>query len=354
MNTTFIESTVCHFRLLTVLALIVIVGHISLGYNLYVMSRVQNNETPADSSGSTLIRLGTVETHGVWNHKTIGNIWKHRDNQEAVVRTPERMRNQRRSLSYLGDSHPVHSSTQMTHVLEKEMSGYTLKDFEVTHKKNRQEDIPSDWATGVLSEKPVSFFRDIQRRIDGEDPASRCARYEGMSLPYSSGKQKSRRIFFGSLIASEPWELVEIVSTEAYGIFEGIVLVESNRTQTFQPRKFQRLHHTNALQKAFGTSQVQVRAYVNEQHQISSMTREHLQREEILKGWKEMGMGPDDIGYVGDLDETFTRDFLRAVQTCHVDILDYETHQCENAKILSDARVFEGSPECISEKGWWQ
>jgi hypothetical protein len=245
---------------------------------------------------------------------------------------------------------------------EKKIAGYKddssneMSDFRFEHLESapidRVANLPNDWPVGVLSEKSVSFFRDIQRGVDEEDPAARCSRFEGMS--YEPKKKRNRRIFFGSLIADEPWELVEIVGTETYGIFEGIVLVESNRTQAFEPRKFQRLHQGPVLQEVFGTLNVQVRAYVNERPRIRPMTREQLQREEILKGWKEMGMGPDDIGYLGDLDETFARDFLRAVQTCELDILKYETHQCERAKIVSDTRIFEGSPECISDKGWWQ
>ncbi|MFM6174932.1 MAG: hypothetical protein ACKPB4_22850 [Sphaerospermopsis kisseleviana] len=197
-----------------------------------------------------------------------------------------------------------------------------------------------DWSIGTLSDKPRSFFQEIQRRIDDDDPFARCARYDGMS--YNPAQQRKRRIFFGSIVEDEPWELVEIVSTESYGILEGVVLL------------FQHLRHGGALQEAFGTTtKVQVRAY-DVDESIPPAARERMQRDEILRGWKEMGMGPDDVGYMGDLGEAFTRDFLRAVQTCELDILDYESHKCERARLISDARVYEGSPECISEKGWWQ
>jgi Glycosyltransferase family 17 len=352
------EQAFCRIRLFVMMFFLLAIGQISLSCNLYIMTTIENDDASSTSSdpadSSTLVRLAAVELKNGNNHRSIRNVWGHEAREE---KTMDKIHGQRRALA----ARPVERKPAIganmalprahNHVLAKDMEVYSLEYFTKAQKDSRTS-LPKDWPMGVLSEKPASFFREIQRRIDEQDPATRCSRYEGMS--YVPGNTRQRRIFFGSLIANEPWELVEIVATEAHGIFEGVVLVESNRTQTFEPRTFQRLHQGNVLREAFGTSQVQVRAFVNESHKITSMSREHMQREEILKGWKEMGMGPDDIGYLGDLDETFTRDFLRAVQTCNVDLLDYNSHKCENAKILSDARVFEGSPECISEKGWWQ
>ena len=40
----------------------------------------------------------------------------------------------------------------------------------------------------------------------------------------------------GSLIANEPWELFEITSAEAFGIYHAMAFIESNRTQSFMHR----------------------------------------------------------------------------------------------------------------------
>ena len=202
-------------------------------------------------------------------------------------------------------------------------------------------------SVGVLSEQPTSFFRALQRQIDESDDVIRCRRYGFTeTLPTTT----RRRIFFGALLAEETWELLEIVAAEAYGIFEGMVFVESNRTQSFAPRNIKRTNHTATLKKLFGTKKVQVRTYVNEVNWNRTMWREHDQREEILKGWKELGMQPDDIAYMGDTDETFTRDFLRAVQRCYVASLDYDATQCHYSRnrVFAASRMFFSSPECMS------
>jgi hypothetical protein len=337
--------------LLTVLLL---VGQISFCCNLYIMLwlRQANTSIVNQTNGRGAV-APVLEMHVQGGRKlnSIRSIWSYQFRNEGSSKDEK----QSKTL-LVQPPDKVTASRQLgmdpnDHILTKEVSNFHLEQLE-TVPIDRQASLPSDWSMGILSEKSTSFFRNIQRRVDDEDTATRCSRYEGMS--YAPNKRRSRKIFFGSLIADEPWELLEIVGTETYGIFAGVVLVESNRTQSFEPRQFQRLHHGSVLQEVFGTPNVQVRAYVNERPRIQPMIREQLQREEILKGWKEMGMGPDDIGYLGDLDETFTRDFLRAVQTCEVDILNYESHQCERAKIVSDTRTFEGSPECLAEKGWWQ
>ena len=50
-------------------------------------------------------------------------------------------------------------------------------------------------------------------------------------------------------------------------------------------------------------------------------------------------------------------DFLRAVQSCpYVAALDYNSHHCFNpaVKIAGYTRMFEGSPECISKRTWYE
>jgi len=215
---------------------------------------------------------------------------------------------------------------------------------------------------GFLSDLPRERFRAMQRFIDEDDEAKRCERY-GFAHHASSNsptaRRSKRKIYYGSLIASEPWELLEIVAAETYGIFDAMVFVEANRTQNFTPRSWTYYHPSvegeprndasASFRELFGVATVQIRPYVDERRHITGLDREHMQRTEILKGWREMGMLPGDVGLLTDADETFTRDFLRAVQFCdEIEALDYEKHRCHYKKtgIRAYAQVFETSPEC--------
>lgn len=218
---------------------------------------------------------------------------------------------------------------------------------------------------GILSEQPEIFFRALQDEIDTSDPSERCRRYRGTY----SAPEKNRRIFYGALAASEPWELLEIVAAETYGVFEAMVWVESNRTQNFTPRPFLRLCQEDTLRRLFGVEKVAIVAHVNEvssselDNAVASriggnasvdrifLAREHLQRNEIVRVWKKQGMTGDDVGLLVDMDETLTRDFLRAVQHCDgIPALDYAKHHCDHrvVKLVSVAKTFETSPECIT------
>ena len=146
---------------------------------------------------------------------------------------------------------------------------------------------------GVLSNRDWLYFEKLRRDIDNADNVARCIRYHGY---YNRTNPRKRKIFYGALTSSEPWELYEITSTEGYGLYSGVVLVEGNRTQNFTPRKFMRLNHTNTFRLLFGTNNVQIRSFVNEDHKLLNLHREHEQRSEILKGWKELGMTGDDVG----------------------------------------------------------
>jgi Glycosyltransferase family 17 len=213
----------------------------------------------------------------------------------------------------------------------------------------------SEIPTGILSQKPPSFFRELQNQVDEDDPLQRCQRY---GYSYQPGMQR-RRIFYGSLIAEEPWELLEIVAAESHGIYAGMVFVESNRTQNNDPRPVRRANnpeHIHQLKKLFGTPQLQVLLFVKEKAKFKGIRREHAQRQEILRGWKEMGMQPNDVGILADADETFTRDFLRAAQECGIPHLNYTEHECftSKVKLAASSRVFETSPECVTDaRGWY-
>ena len=239
---------------------------------------------------------------------------------------------------------------------------------------------------GIVSTKQRTFFRTYQAQIDALDETERCTRYgfgvgtaaspitntnNGSSSTTSHTKTKNtrsktrRRIFFGALMASEPWELFEIVATEAYGIYAGIVLVESNRTQNFSPRPVTRVDDdpqqeqggaeegttttttrsrrnttcitrttTHIIQHLFQTQNVQLRLYVNEDNTVLDLDRESAQRDDILLGWHELGMQGDDIGIISDMDEVLTRDFLNALQQCdEIEPFNYEKYRCNPTKM---------------------
>ncbi|KAG7370688.1 glycosyltransferase family 17 protein [Nitzschia inconspicua] len=216
---------------------------------------------------------------------------------------------------------------------------------------------------GILSTKPKSFFQKFQQEIDNFDLEERCRRF-GFSMTAKDGQleRPNRRIFYGALIADEPWELLDIIATETHGIFEGMVFVESNRTQMLFARPFRRADkqiYIDQFKEMFGVEKLQIRQYVEERSAHTGLVRENIQRGEIAKGWKELGMTRDDVGYIADTDESFTRDFLRAAQQCpYVEYFDYEAHKCVNgfgkkSKLLGATRVFESSPECVTKDRNW-
>lgn len=88
---------------------------------------------------------------------------------------------------------------------------------------------------GVLSDKPPSFFSQIRFRIDNIQPYDRCRSYKFIKegTDPNGVQMAKRRIFFGSLIADEPWETLEIIAAETFGIFAGMVFVESIEPSTF-------------------------------------------------------------------------------------------------------------------------
>jgi hypothetical protein len=59
-----------------------------------------------------------------------------------------------------------------------------------------------------------------------------------------------------------------------------------------------------------------------------------------------------DVGILSDTDETPTRDFLRALQSCDFPEL-HTTRDCWAPKIVVASNVFEGSPECMTVTQKW-
>jgi len=207
-----------------------------------------------------------------------------------------------------------------------------------------------------------SNWTNIQRQLlDDEDinietEKKRCASYNWELPDYSTTKPlKRRRIFYGALIADDSKEVLQAVSTEAYNIFHTVSLIESNATHNLTPRKwrffgsdsaYQRL---NMIQQLYGpNTKVSVDYYspTLQKGSIDPMYLDYFQREGHTYRWKMNGMESNDIAIIGDLDETYTRDFLRSLQICNVPYLRPEEQDCKSPKIIGATLVFESSPEC--------
>ena len=124
-------------------------------------------------------------------------------------------------------------------------------------------------------------------------------------------------------------------------MYEGIVFVESNRTQNFSVQNrthyLEKKRHEPQISAVFGIrpfNHTQIRLFVDKNCKLVGLSRKRAQRNGVLQGWKELGIQPDDVGILSDLDKVLTRDFLRAIQVCDViNKLDYHTHRCNPNKM---------------------
>jgi len=134
-------------------------------------------------------------------------------------------------------------------------------------------------------------------------------------------RNKQRRIFVGGLIADDSWHVIGADALEGRGMYHAITLVESNRTQSFHPRKLRFSEGSDErkllLNHMYGnTTLVRLVAFVNEDSKINSLRREHMMRDRILREWKALGMQADDVGLIHDPDEIVSREFLEALAWC--------------------------------------
>ena len=144
-----------------------------------------------------------------------------------------------------------------------------------------------------------------------------------------------------------------------HGLFDTVAFVESNRTSMGNPRSLrfdEGSENKSTLMQLFGMeTRVTVDYYVNEDEgpdQLVSLEREHAQRALILERWRQNGMTANDIGYLSDTDEMFSRDFLRAMQICNVPQFTSDGpnghYNCARPKVYGLVTIFEGSPDCVS------
>ena len=197
-----------------------------------------------------------------------------------------------------------------------------------------------------------SLFSDEHARIDNEDAATRCDRYN--LKPYDG---PPRRIFYGALVADENWEIHVIHAIEVYNIYHSVAFVECNTTfmATPRPLRYKDSREGDQLTRSgmFGPkTNVYIDYWLEDKPDLISMDREAEQRSTIIKRWKDAGMRPDDVGLLSDADEIVSRDFLRAVQTCDLPELQPD-QSCHSPKIIPSCIPFESSPYCVNKKQWF-
>lgn len=183
--------------------------------------------------------------------------------------------------------------------------------------------------------------------------------YNKSFIGYNPNQNQRRKLFLGSLIADDSWHALGALAMESYGIYTAVAFVESNRTQTGTPRRLRFVEGTedyNLLtkQNIFGPTTQVLLDYYSYEGEIDGggLIREHRQRSKILDLWKAAGMTEHDVGILSDADETPTRDFLRALQSCDFPELRLDQN-CWAPKIVIASNVFEGSPECMTVTRKW-
>jgi hypothetical protein len=198
--------------------------------------------------------------------------------------------------------------------------------------------------------QPDPFFQGIYDTVDSsKDEAARCKRY---GFTYTPGT-KRRRIFLGALVAGDSKDVIQVHATEAYGIYHTIAMLESNTTFQGTHRDLRFAPGSDLYQfvtsGVFGNeTEVFVDLWLEDAKDAKGMKREAIQRESIVHRWKQQGMRPDDIGLVGDIDEFFSRDFLRAAQACNIKEFEEPIlSACKDPKIVAYGIIYESSPECF-------
>lgn len=205
-----------------------------------------------------------------------------------------------------------------------------------------------------IYEMPLLYEQE-QYRIDQEDINEKCNRY---GLNVTKHPQK-RRLFFGSMIADEEWELLKIHAVETYNVYHVAAFVEANTTHDGSPRTVRFLGEggkAKEVQKSqlFGnqTSVIFDDVWYTDDPGLLFMDRESEQRNAIVGVWKRAGMRPNDIGVMGDVDEVFARDLLRALQHCDFPILR-PGQTCQTPKLIPATIQYETSPYCVKKNRWF-
>ena len=189
--------------------------------------------------------------------------------------------------------------------------------------------------------------------VDPNKEKERCAKY---NLPYD-GRTNRRRLFLGALLGDESMDVLKAVGLEAYNIFHTVSFIESNVTHRLTPREM-RFYDAEKpswnlyeLYQYFGPkTKVSVDYYSSHMKGGYDMLRDFIQREGNNFRWAFNGMTQEDVAVVGDADETFARDVLRALQICDIPQFRVGEQDCRSPKVRASTLVFESSPECVAPK----
>ena len=193
--------------------------------------------------------------------------------------------------------------------------------------------------------------------VDPDIEKERCAKY---NFAYDS-RTKRRRLFLGALLGDESMDVLKAVGMEAYNIFHTVSFVESNVTHHLTPREM-RFYDAEKpswnlyeLYQYFGPkTYVSVDYYSSHMKGGYDLLRDFIQREGNNFRWAFNGMTPEDVAVVSDADETFSRDFLRALQICDIPQFRVGEQDCSSPKVRAKSLVFESTPECARrEKRWY-
>lgn len=233
----------------------------------------------------------------------------------------------------------------------------TKKEGDAPQTKNideYDEDTEQSYRAARASYKPDPLFQAEYDRIDNEDPAEKCKRY---GLQYDAN-QKPRRLFFGTMMADESWDVFAMHAVESYGVYSKMALVESNTTHMANPRNMRFYYGSefrkNMLSGMFGPeTDIAIDYFLDEEKKAIWMDRDSLQRELIRERWVQQGMTKDDVGIMSDVDEIWSRDFLRAAQICIMPKFSHDDQSCKMPKVVSACIQFEASPHCIKRKPWF-
>jgi hypothetical protein len=202
---------------------------------------------------------------------------------------------------------------------------------------------------------------DSEEIINVEEEKKRCKSY-GFKFPKGTMPPRRRRLFYGALISDDSKEVIKATSMEQYNIFHTVSLIESNKTFNLTPKKW-RFFGTNEASKELSwlyqiygpKTRVSMDYYTSsleKEQEEDAMYPERYQREGHSYRFKFNGMRPDDVAIIGDLDETYSRDFLRALQIC--DVKQFRPGQdCRSPKLYASTLIFESSPECAWKGRRW-
>ena len=307
------------------------------------------NESKRLASRSKSVPLGLAGLIAIIIYSIIF-IANERSNLESPIKS-----------SIVGSQHPPHLDMhQLKSISFPHGSFFFGSDSHQTKiPKSEVFDPSASWST--LQRELLDDGSDI---IDIEEEKKRCASFNFDFPSNAAMPLKRRRLFYGALISGDSAEVIKATSMEQYNIYHTVSLIESNTTQNLTPKKWRFFGSENAskelhwLYQLYGPkTKVAVDYYVTSQTKnqtggFDAMDLEGFQREGFVYRWKFNGMRPDDIAIIGDIDETFSRDFLRALQIC--DVPQFRPGQsCREPKVLGSTLIFESSPECAWKGRRW-